>query len=510
LSRLFRPIIRISAFIRKEIVEVLRQPRLVLSLVMGPFLILLLFGLGFHNEPRPLRTLFVTEPGSGLEHQVQEFATSLGPQLLFMGVTPSEAEARERLRRDEVDLVVITPADAYETIRDNQQARFILLHNELDPFQQDYIHVFGQVYTDEVNRRILHRITEEGQTEAEAIQESLQLGRASATAMRQALEQGDAVGARLHQVELDRNMNVVLLGVGATAALLNTVGDTLGDENVERNDELLLTVDELRQTIGLLGDIQQASTTDYRQEIDQLERVEGQMDSLETQLDEFQRIEPAILVSPFDMEVRNAAPVTIDVADYFAPSVVILLLQHLAVTIAGLSIVRERQFGTIELFRVAPLTGAETLVGKYLSYLLFGLILGLILVALLVYGLGVPFLGDWLSVVVIVLMLMFASLGIGFVISLTAGTDSQAVQYAMLILLLTVFFSGFFLSLEMFLPQVRIVSWLLPATYGIELLQGHMLRGQELDLFTLWPLAAIGVVLALLSWFLMHRLMKHE
>jgi ABC-2 type transport system permease protein len=509
LSRFFRPFIRISAFVRKEIVEVLRQPRLVLSLVLGPFLILLLFGIGFHNEPRPLRTLFVTEPDSGLSHQVQEFATTMGPQLLFMGVTPSEPDARQRLRRGEVDLVVITPPDAYETIRDNRQATFILLHDELDPFQQDYIHVFGQVYTDEINRRILYRITEEGQTEAEAIQESLQRGRASAGAMRQALQQGDAIGARLHQVELDRHMNVVVLGVGATAALLSTVEDTLGEDEAEHNEELLLTIDELRQAIGILGDLPEGGGN-YQREIEQLDAIDGQISTLETQLDEFQRIEAAILVSPFDSEVRNVAPVTIDVVDYFAPSVVVLLMQHLAVTIAGLSIVRERQLGTVELFRVAPLTAAETLAGKYISYLLFGLILGLILVALLIFGLGVPFLGNWLNLTVIFLALLFASLGIGFVISLTALTDSQAVQYAMLILLLTVFFSGFFLSLEMFWPAVRMISWLLPATYGIELLQNNMLRGQELDLLYLGGLGAMGVVLAILSWILMYRLMKHE
>jgi ABC-2 type transport system permease protein len=509
LIRLFRPVIRVSAFVRKEIIEVLRQPRLVLSLVLGPFLILLLFGIGFHNEPRPLRTLFVAQPGSALSLQVQEFATTLGPQLLFMGVTPSELEAQTRLSRGEVDLVVITPPDAYETIRDNRQATFTLLHDELDPFQQDYIRVFGQVYTDEVNRRILLRITEEGQTEAGAIQESLQRGRTSAAAMRQALQQGDAVRARFHQADLDRNMNVVVLGVGATAALLSTVEDTLGDEEADRNEEMLMTLDELRQAIGILGDVQDGQTG-YQQEVDQLEGIETQIDTLETQLNEFQRIEPAILVSPFATEVRNIAPVNIDVADYFAPSVVILLLQHLAVTIAGLSIVRERQLGTVELFRVAPLTAGETLAGKYLSYLLFGLVLGLILLALLIFGLGVPFLGDWLSLIVILIFLLFASLGIGFVISITARTDSQAVQYAMLILLLPVFFSGFFLNLQMFLPAVRIISWLLPATYGIEMLQNQMLRGQELDLMGLAIVGGIGLVLALISWILMYRLMKHE
>jgi ABC-2 type transport system permease protein len=505
---IFRPFIRMSAFMRREIFEVLRQPRLVLSLVLGPFLILLLFCLLFHNEPRPLRTVFVAQAGSTLSQQVQEYATSLGPQLLFMGVTSDEQEARNRLRRGEVDLVVITPADAYETIQASEQAQFILLHDELDPFQQDYVRVFGQVYTDEVNRRIMQRITEEGQMEAEAVQEALQRGRSSAAAMRQALEQGDTATARFHQAGLDRNMNIVALAVGTSAGLLSSVQETLGDEEAQDSGETMAYLDSLRQAIGVLGEL--PAQGNYRSEIDELTRIEGQIDDLETQLAEFQRIEPHILVSPFGADVRNVAPVAIDVTDYFAPSVVVLLLQHLAVTIAGLSIVRERQLGTLELFRVAPLTAGETLIGKYVSNLFFGVLLGVALLLLLVFGLGVPILGDWVSVLVILLVLLFSSLGIGFVISLTAQTDSQAVQYAMLILLLTVFFSGFFLNLQMFYPPVRALSYLLPATYGIELLQGVMLRGQPLDGLNLLRLGGIGLVLALISWFLMRRLMTHE
>ena len=51
MSNLYRFLIRSSAFVGKEIFAILRQPMLILTLVLGPFLILLLFGLGFRNDP---------------------------------------------------------------------------------------------------------------------------------------------------------------------------------------------------------------------------------------------------------------------------------------------------------------------------------------------------------------------------------------------------------------------------------------------------------------------------
>ena len=67
-------IIRVSAFISKELVEILRQTRLLLVLVLGPFLILLLFGLGFRNEARVLRTLFVVPSG---QEQINQSKTKI-------------------------------------------------------------------------------------------------------------------------------------------------------------------------------------------------------------------------------------------------------------------------------------------------------------------------------------------------------------------------------------------------------------------------------------------------
>ena len=151
-------VIRILAFLRKEIFEVIRQPLLVLTLILGPFLIMLFFGIGYRNEPRALRTVIVAEQDDALRERIEQYATTLGAQLIFEGITADIESAQESLQSGEVDLITVIPPRAYETIRDNEQAVFQLYHQEIDPFQLDYIDVFGRVYVNEINRRVLRLI----------------------------------------------------------------------------------------------------------------------------------------------------------------------------------------------------------------------------------------------------------------------------------------------------------------------------------------------------------------
>jgi len=97
-------------------------------------------------------------------------------------------------------------------------------------------------------------------------------------------------------------------------------------------------------------------------------------------------------------------------------------------------------------------------------------------------------------------------MGIGFAISIISETDSQAVQYSMIILLASVFFSGFIMSLDMLWVPVRVISWLLPTTYGTLLLRDIALRGIDPNWGVLGALIALGLALMLISWRLMRRL----
>ncbi len=501
---MYKAVIRVLAFLRKEIFIILRQPKLLLTLVLGPFLILLIFGIGYRNQPRSLRTLFVAREGSALGKQIAEYADTLGPQLIYEGVTSDAVGALQRLRDGEVDLVAVAPEDAYESIQDGRQATFVLYNQEIDPLQKSYMQYFGQVYIDEVNRRVLLAITEQGQQEAGDVEQYLNDAQNQADRLDLALNAGDAIAAQNNAESLGRSVDKIALAAGASLQVLTSVENTLGLENSNRAGELLSTLNELRATTDQLDQLDPSSTNldEQKQELD---KVQSGLDTLQSRLDEFTSLDPQVIVRPFKSETKSVAEVDPKPADFYAPAVIALLLQHLAVTTAALSIVREQNLGALELFQIAPVTAGETLFGKYLSFMLLGAVLAAILTVVLVFLLDVPMLGNWWLYALIVLVLLFTSLSIGFVISLVSQTDSQAVQLTMIVLLASVFFSGFITSLDLIWRPVRVFSWSLPTTYGVVMMRDIFLRGNPPTPLMLGGLAGIGLGLCLLAWYLHWR-----
>lgn len=397
---MMKSIIRTLSFPGKEIAEIFRQPRLILTLVLGPFLIILLFGLGYPEEGRSLRTTFVVEDNNPFKDAVETFAKTIGPAIIYQGIENELDVALANLALGQTDMVVVVPDDPVNTIQNNEQAEFLIYHNEVDPFQIAYVRSVGRIYTDEVNRRVLTTLTREGQ------------------------------------------------------------------DDIEEN---LLKLNE--------------------------------------ELSKFQPPDSYVLVSPFTANVSGLSEVQFTPVGFLTPAVLILLLQHMSVTFAALSIVRERRSGIMELFRVAPLSALETLIGKYVSYMIFNVLIAAPLTGLVIWGLGVPILGNWTDFVIALLVVSFASLGIGFVISLISETEIHAVQYSMLFMLTSIFFSGFFLDLRLLWNPLKILAWSLPATYGIRMLQDIMLRGYPISTVLLLGISAIGVVLFAVSLLLLRKKM---
>lgn len=430
-------LIRISSFMSKELTEILRQPKLILTLVFGPFLIMFLFGLGYPDQNRTLRTTFVTEDPNSLQGDMNLFTESI-PAIADQDVENNKELALAKLALNQTDLVILIPANALETVRNNQQAKFIIYHNEVDPFQIAYINSVARIYTDEVNRRILQNVTEQGQASAGSLQGDLENAIAKTQALKQAVPPGDT----------------------NTAAQVND--------------------------------------------------LEKDLTNVNEQLTTFQSLGSDVLVNPFTVDTTPLSNIQFTPTDFFAPAVIILLLQHLSITFASLSIVRERRSGIMELFRVAPITALETLIGKVLSYLSFEILLAGIITLLAVWLLKVPMFGLWTNYAIAVVVLLFTSLGVGFLISLISDTDTQAVQYSMLLLLASIFFSGFFLDLRLMWQPIKILAWSLPATYGIRMLQDIMLRGSTIPPLLVEGLALIGIGLFLVNWVLLRRKMEAQ
>src|SRR5688500_6642728 len=101
---MFKFLIRISSFLGKEFVGILRQPRLILTLVFGPFLIMFLFGLGYPEQSRPLRTIYVLEGQNTASEQANLFTESPNPVIISLGVEQDENTALAKLSRNQADL----------------------------------------------------------------------------------------------------------------------------------------------------------------------------------------------------------------------------------------------------------------------------------------------------------------------------------------------------------------------------------------------------------------------
>jgi ABC-2 type transport system permease protein len=389
MGSLIRSITRVLSFPREEIVEMLRQPRLVLTLILGPFLILLLVGIGYRGERPPLRTEFVVDQQNPLKSSIEKLSSTTMPRFVIQGTTSDEAGALDRLRRGELDLVVVAPRDAAQTIQASQQAVFTLYHREIDPTQVGYVTYLGYVYTDQANRDLLQSMAATGQTSAADIQLTLNAALTNTRALREALQRGDSAAARQQQTELSRNLTTLETSVGASKALLAGVGGASGNSN-DAAQAVLAHLSQVRQSADSITSSSSLSPTDASK----LAPIEQSLSALQGSLNQFRQIDPHILVSPFRSETKSISIVP-RIIDFFVPAVIVLLLQHLAVTFAALSLIRDRRLGLLELFRVSPVSAIEILIGKYLSYLLIGGILAVLLTLLTHVLMQVPMLGRW-------------------------------------------------------------------------------------------------------------------
>jgi ABC-2 type transport system permease protein len=140
--------------------------------------------------------------------------------------------------------------------------------------------------------------------------------------------------------------------------------------------------------------------------------------------------------------------------------------------------------------------------------LLLGACVAAALVSAAVFVLGVPFEGSVVWMAAMVGAVVLSSLALGMVLSMLSSTESQAVQFSMLSLLAGLFFGGFILGLEGLAYPVKVISWLLPVTYGIEAFQDVMLRGEVPNRRAVIGVAAITLGYGTIAIVALRRLLR--
>lgn len=385
---------RIWAQVRKELIQVRRRPGAFFSLVLGPFLIMAVFGLGYTGVRRPLDTVVVIPPSLSLPREVDYYQELAGPALHIVSVDETPDAAHAMLAAQRLDLLVIAPTDAAEAFRAGRQAQIEVEYNSVDPVEAGNANFLANLLDQQINREIIREAVSEGQS-----------------------------------------------------YLIENVSPPV-------------------------------------------------------------RVPPDVVAAPTTVHVTNIAPTQPNVVGFAAPAALALMLQHMAVTLTALSFVRERMSGALELLRVSPVNSLELVLGKYLGLGVVSAIIAALSVALLVLGLGVAMLGSWMMVGLVIALVILASLGIGLIISVVSDSERQAVQLSLLLLLASVFFSGFVLPVHEFQEGVQYGAYVLPVTHGIRLLQDLMLRGDTTAWWQLGVLAVLALAFLILTVVLLRRALR--
>ncbi|HZX76759.1 ABC transporter permease [Lysobacter sp.] len=191
------------------------------------------------------------------------------------------------------------------------------------------------------------------------------------------------------------------------------------------------------------------------------------------------------VVSFYNPERRSAVNIV--------PGLIGVILTMTMVLFTGVAIVRERERGNMELLIATPLSSSELMIGKVLPYAAIGLVQTTVILVLGVWLFDVPVRGSLLDVYLAAVLLIFANLTLGLLISTKAQSQFQAMQMTFFVFLPSILLSGFMFP---FAGMPRVVQWLaevMPLTHFLRLIRGIVLRGA--GLFELWP-----DVLALLAF----------
>lgn len=180
--------------------------------------------------------------------------------------------------------------------------------------------------------------------------------------------------------------------------------------------------------------------------------------------------------------------------DFMIPGILALLLLVVTTNLSSMAIVREKELGTLEQLNVTPIAGWELMVGKLLPYAVVGMADVLLVLAVALGWFEVPLRGSIILLLVLCLVFLLSTLGLGLFVSTISNTQQQAMFTSSFFFLIPmVFLSGFVFPIENMPAAVQPFTLFIPLRYFLVILRGIFLKGVGLEV--LWP-----QVVALLVW----------
>jgi ABC-2 type transport system permease protein len=219
-----------------------------------------------------------------------------------------------------------------------------------------------------------------------------------------------------------------------------------------------------------------------------------------------QILAPRVTAEPrvwFNSDLRSA--------NFMIPGVIALVLLIITMTLTSVSIVREKEIGTLEQLLVTPIKPYQFIIGKITPFVLIGFLNIVLVLSIAVLWFNIPIKGSIILLFFLSGLFIMTTLGLGIFVSTVSRTQQQAMVTAQFFVFFPfIFLSGFTFPIDNMPWIIQQVTYIIPLRYFLVIIRGIILKGAGLDI--LWQqalaLVAFGVIILTFSIFRFRKVMK--
>ncbi|MGQ9730558.1 MAG: ABC transporter permease [Candidatus Zipacnadales bacterium] len=193
------------------------------------------------------------------------------------------------------------------------------------------------------------------------------------------------------------------------------------------------------------------------------------------------REDALISVPQIELQTRVFYNPTLESVYYMVPGVLGVVLLLITSTLTALSIVKEREAGTLEQIMVTPLRPWELMVGKLIPYGLVAVVDMLVVLGVILFWFKVPLQGSFSLLLVSLILFLLTCLGTGLLVSTVSRTQQQAQMTMFFVMLPSMLLSGFIYPIRNMPAWLQIITYAMPLRYFLTIIRSGMLKGSGIE-----------------------------
>ncbi|MCJ7813736.1 ABC transporter permease, partial [bacterium] len=170
---------------------------------------------------------------------------------------------------------------------------------------------------------------------------------------------------------------------------------------------------------------------------------------------------------------------TLSSQQYFVPGIVVVLLTILPMMLSAMSLVKEKEIGTLEQLMVTPLKKYQLLIGKLIPFLILSFIELIIVMATGIIIFQIAMNGSYLLLASLALLYLMTTLGLGIFISTITHSQQQSMFVAWFTMVFMILMSGFFIPIENMPSLLQKLTYLNPMRYFMTIVRDIFQKGSS-------------------------------